>query len=288
MLYFDHCASTPPHEEVIRTLADVMKLHYANPSSIHRSGAEAGKLIERARALAAELFGTKPREWIFTSGGTESNNLAIKGAARAFRSRGNHLITSQIEHPSVYEAFRSLEREGFRVTYVPVSETGHVDVRDVEAALTESTILVSMMHVNNETGAIQPIEAVGRLLRSKPRTLFHVDGVQSAGKLALHPDGWGIDLLTVSAHKLRGPKGAGWLYVREGIGLEPLLHGGEQEGGMRAGTENVPAIVASAKALRLALESQPGREKRMYALRERLLRGIGGIPELAPSGPAAD
>ncbi|WP_313998557.1 cysteine desulfurase family protein [uncultured Paenibacillus sp.] len=288
MLYFDHCASTPPHEEVIRTLADVMKLHYANPSSIHRAGAEAAKLMERSRVLAAGLFGTKPKEWVFTSGGTESNNLAVKGAARAFRSRGNHLVTSQIEHPSVYEAFRSLEREGFRVTYIPVSETGHIDVRDVQAALTDDTILVSIMHVNNETGAIQPVEAIGRLLKGRPKTLFHVDGVQSTGKLAVEPVDWGIDLFTVSAHKLRGPKGAGWLYVRDGVGLEALLHGGDQEGGLRAGTENVPAIVASAKALRLAIESQPERESRMYALRARLLRGIDGIAELVPSGPAAE
>lgn len=186
MLYFDHCASTPPREDVIRTVAEVMASIYANPSSLHRGGSEARSLLDRAREQAARLFGTRPAEWRFTSGGTESNNLAILGAARRYRNRGRHLIVSSIEHPSVAEPFRALEREGYRVTVLPVSETGHVDPADVEAALTDETILVSVMHVNNEVGSVQPIEAIGRLLRGRPRTLFHVDGVQSVGKLPVH------------------------------------------------------------------------------------------------------
>jgi cysteine desulfurase len=286
MLYFDHAASTPPHDDVIRTLTEVMAQHYANPSSLHRSGAMAKRLIDRARALAAQLFETEDAEWRFTSGGTESNNLAVLGAARRFRGRGNHIVTTRVEHPSVFEAFRALENEGFRVTYLDANETGHITARQVEAALTDDTILVSMMHVNNEVGSVQPIEAVGKLLKERSRTLFHVDGVQSAGKLPIRLKEWGIDLFAMSAHKLRGPRGAGWLYVRSGLELEAILHGGEQEEGLRPGTENVPAIVAAAKAFRMSIESQPERLARMAALRERLTRGIAVIPELVLSGPS--
>lgn len=286
MLYFDHCASTPPREEVIRTMAEVMKLQYANPSSLHRSGAEARRLIERARGQAAALMDTKPSEWRFTSGGTESNNLAVIGAARMYRRRGNHIVTSVVEHASVIEPFEALRREGFRVTFLPVNETGHVEPEQVASVLTDETILVSLMHVNNEVGSVQPVEAVGRLLADRPRTLFHVDGVQSVGKLPVRLKAWGVDLFSASAHKLGGPRGAGWLYVRDGLALDPLLHGGGQEMGLRSGTENVPAIVASAKALRLALESQADRAVRMSRLRERLVRGIGALPEFILSGPA--
>ncbi len=287
MLYYDHAASTPPHEDVIRTLAEVMAQHYANPSSLHREGAQARRLLDRARALAAQLFETDATEWRFTSGGTESNNLAVLGAVRRYRNRGNHIVTTEVEHPSVYEAFQALEREGFRVTYLRADESGHISPQQVETALTDDTILVSMMHVNNEVGSVQPIEAVGKLLKDRPRTLFHVDGVQSAGKLPVRLKEWGVDLFAMSAHKLRGPRGTGWLYVRSGIELEALLHGGDQEDGMRPGTENVPAIVAAAKALRMAVESQQERHVRMTALRERLTRGIAAIPELVLSGPAS-
>ncbi|ALS27322.1 aminotransferase V [Paenibacillus sp. 32O-W] len=287
MLYFDHCASTPPHKEVIRTLAEVMERHYANPSSLHKPGAEANKLIERAREQAAALFGVKAEEWIFTSGGTESNNLAIKGAARQYRSRGNHLVTTGIEHASVYEAFRQLEREGFRVTYVPAGPGGHVSPERIREACTDDTILVSVMHVNNEVGAVQPIAEIGRWLRSRPKTLFHVDGVQSVGKLPVSLKEWGIDLFSISAHKLQGPKGVGLLYVREDVRLDPLFSGGQHERGLRAGTQNVPAIVAAAKALRLAIESQPLRLERMTRLRERLVRQLQAIPELVVNGDAS-
>ncbi|PZD93917.1 cysteine desulfurase NifS [Paenibacillus sambharensis] len=287
MLYFDHAASTPPHEDVIRTLSEVMKLQYANPSSLHRNGAEAGKLVQHARELAAGLFGVSPKEWVFTSGGTESNNLAILGATRRYRARGNHIITTQVEHASVYEAFEQLEREGFEVTYLPVDHNGRIRITDLEQALTDRTILVSIMHVNNETGAVQPVKEAGSLLAGRPKTLFHVDGVQGVGKLKVSLKDWHIDLFSMSAHKLNGPKGAGWLYVREGIELLPLVFGGGQEAGVRSGTENVPAIVGAAKALRLALESQADRQLRMTALRRVLAEGIAEIPELLLSGPAA-
>ncbi|GLX68232.1 cysteine desulfurase family protein [Paenibacillus glycanilyticus] len=284
MLYFDHCASTPPYDEVVDTLAQVMKIHYANPSSIHRAGAEADKLITRSRALLGEQFGVKPEEWLFTSGGTESNNLAVKGAARQFRSRGNHLITTQIEHASVNDAFRQLELEGFQVTYLPVSSTGHVDPEQLRAAITDDTILVSIMHVNNEVGSIQPIDKIGKLLEAYPRVLFHVDAVQSIGKLPVKIKEWGIDLLSGSAHKLRGPKGIGYLYVRESLQLQPLLSGGSQERGLRAGTQNVPGIVASAKALRMSIQAEEQNRERLYALRGRLIEQAEQIPELKLNG----
>ncbi|EFM12789.1 aminotransferase class V [Paenibacillus curdlanolyticus YK9] len=280
MRYFDHCASTPPHEDVIVTLAEVMRIHYANPSSIHQAGADAGQLIERARALIAKQFGTKPEEWLFTSGGTESNNLAIKGAARKYANRGKHLITSAVEHASVYETFQQLEKEGFRVTYLPVDAQGVVSIEAVAAALTDETTLVSIMHVNNEVGAIQPIAAIGELLASRPKTLFHVDAVQSIGKLPIAIKGWGIDLLTGSAHKVRGPKGVGVLYVRAGVSLEPLLTGGEQEHGWRAGTSNTPSIIASAKAFRMAMEETEAVYGQHIVLRERLTHRIAQMPEL--------
>ncbi|WP_053375469.1 cysteine desulfurase family protein [Paenibacillus sp. FJAT-27812] len=284
MLYFDHCASTPPYDDVVQTMMEVMKSQYANPSSLHRAGTDADKLIERSRALLAERLQTKRGKWIFTSGGTESNNLAIKGAARLYAGRGKHLITTQIEHASVYESFAQLEQEGFRVTYLPVSESGHVRLEQVEEALTEETILVSVMHINNEIGSMQPIEAIGRMLKRYPKTLFHVDAVQSIGKQPIHIEDWGIDLLSGSAHKLRGPKGVGFLYVRDGLTLQPMLSGGSQEYGSRPGTQNVPGIVASPKALRMSLESMEQREKRMKLLKQKLIRLIGELPELKLNG----
>ncbi|RXZ77140.1 cysteine desulfurase [Paenibacillaceae bacterium] len=281
MLYFDHCASTPPHEDVVRTMSEVMMRHYANPSSIHQSGTEADKLVSRSRNLLAELFKVKPQEWVFTSGGTESNNLAIWGAARAYRRRGNHLITTQIEHASVFEVFKQLENEGYRVTYLPVDSSGSVNPDELRAHLVPETILVSIMHVNNEVGTVQPIAEIGKILQQFPKTLFHVDGVQGIGKLPIDLQGWGVDLFSGSAHKVRGPKGAGWLYVRSGVELQPLLYGGTQEGGMRAGTANVPAIVAAAKAVRLAVERQGDYRERMLTLRRQLIEEIRTIPGLA-------
>lgn len=289
MLYFDHCASTPPHPDVIRTMAEVMQLHYANPSSLHRAGREAGALVERARRQLADLFGVGPKEWVFTSGGTESNQLAVKGAALRFRGRGNHLITTEVEHPSVYEAFRQLERSGFRVTYLQVDRFGTISIDRLKQALTEDTVLVSIMHVNNEVGTIQPVAEVGELLRAFPKTLFHVDGVQSIGKLPVRLKEWGVDLFSGSAHKLRGPKGSGFLYVREGLDLEPLFSGGSQERGLRGGTPNVAGIVAAAKAVRLAVEGQPQRLTAMGGLQARLTARLAAIPELVlnSGGPAA-
>jgi cysteine desulfurase len=252
MVYLDNSATTRTDPEVIRVMADVMEKVYGNPSSLHGIGDKAHRLIGEAREAVARTLGVQPREIVFTSGGTESNNLAIKGVAEQFRNRGRHLITTEVEHPSVYQAFRQLEERGWRVTYLPVDRLGRVSEEDVEKALTEDTVLVSVMHVNNEVGTIQPVEAIGRVLRSRPKVIFHVDAVQAFGKLELDPVRWGVDLLSISGHKFHGPKGVGALYIREGLRLSPLLAGGEQEGGLRSGTENVPGIAGLAKAAILA------------------------------------
>lgn len=286
MLYFDHCASTPPHEDVVRTMMEVMTRHYANPSSLHSGGVAAAKLLEKAREQLGQLMNTKQGRWIFTSGGTESNNLAIKGIARALSTRGKHIITSSIEHASVYEAMGQLKQEGFEITELPVSRQGHVQLEDVKAALREDTILVSIMHVNNELGTIQPIAEIGQLLKGYPKLKFHVDAVQSLGKLPIDIEGWGIDALSGSAHKLRGPRGVGFLYVRNGLPLAAQQAGGSQEFSLRAGTENIAAIVASAKALRLAVTKQAQYATQTERLSAYLRAELELIPELTLNGGA--
>lgn len=283
--YFDHSASTPPYESVIRTVAELMAQHYANPSALHRAGTEAHKLIERAREAVAGLLGAAAGEVIFTSGGTESNNLAIKGILGAGGRRPKHLITTAIEHSSVYGTARQLESEGVRVTFVAPNAQGRIDAADIEAAIGPDTALVSVMHVNNETGVVQPVGEIGRLLRAHPKVRLHVDGVQALGKVPLDWAASGVDLYSASAHKFRGPRGAGFLLVREGVRLTPQLTGGGQESDARSGTHNLPGIVGMAQALRLALESLPERRARMYALRSRLIGGIGTIPELVLNVP---
>ncbi|MNI03861.1 Cysteine desulfurase [compost metagenome] len=226
----------------------------------------------------------KSDEIIFTSGGTESNNLAIKGAVLAYQSRGKHLITSQIEHSSVTEVFKELETAGFRVSYLPVDESGAVRVTDLQAALCDDTILVSIMHVNNEMGRIQPIAEIGNLLAAYPKVIFHVDAIQSIGKLPFKPKEYRIDLCSASAHKFRGPKGAGFLYKREGVQLQSQLVGGGQENGLRSGTENVPLLVGMAKALRMSTEQLEAQMERKYQFRQWLADGIASIPQLMISG----
>ncbi len=280
MLYWDYAAATPPYEEVVQTMEQIMRLHYANPSSLHRAGRDAERLLARSREVCAAALGAAPHEILFTSGATESNNLAVKGAALQYQGRGRHIVTTQIEHPSVYESCQQLQSLGWEVTFVAPDSTGVVDPAGIAAAVRRDTVLVSVMHVNNETGAVQPLKDIGRLVKAaNHRTLFHVDGVQGFGKLATELKEWQADLYSLSAHKLRGPRGVGILYVREGVALFPLLTGGSQEQGGRAGTENVPAIVASAKAVRMGAENREAYNKQITPLRERLLAFLSGVPE---------
>jgi cysteine desulfurase len=277
MLYFDHAASTPPYPEVIASVAQAMERYYANPSSLHRLGQAAEQLIGKARSVIAGALKTEPGEIYFTSGGTESNNTAIRAAARTFRSRGRHIITSMSEHASVYETCRQLEEEGFEVTYLKPDRSGRIQPAEVAAAVRDDTILVSIMHVNNETGAVQPIREIGGILANYPKTLFHVDAVQSLGKLDFNPRECGIDMFSGSAHKFRGPRGAGILYCRKGLQLKPLMTGGGQEMGLRPGTEPLPLIAGMAKALRLTIERRETNEAKYRMLRKRLTDALARI-----------
>lgn len=280
MIYFDNSATTKPHKDVLETFTKVSSQYFGNPSSIHSLGLEAEKLLRAARMQMATLLGVKEQEIVFTSGGTEGNNFSIKGVAYKYHSRGKHIITTSIEHPSVHNPVLQLEKEGFDVTFLPVGMDGRVRLEDVEKALRDDTILVSMIHVNNEIGTIQPIEEIGQMLQKYPKVLFHVDHVQGIGKVPLNIHENHIDLLTISAHKFHGLKGTGALIVREGLKIEPLLAGGEQERGLRSGTENVAGIAAMAKALRIALEDVSGKINRMKEIREYIrteLENVEGI-----------
>lgn len=285
MIYLDNSATTKPYQEVIETFVKVTEKFYGNPSSLHKKGIEAEQLIERARQLIADYLHVKPHEIIFTSGGTEGNNLAIKGAAFQYKQRGKHLITTEIEHPSSLEAFRFLETLGFQVTYLPVDENGHVSVEDVKRALRDDTILVSIIHVNNEIGTIQPIHDIGALLKKERKIIFHVDHVQGITKVPLSMREAHIDLCTVSGHKIHGLKGTGLLYVREGLELTPLQHGGGQENGYRSGTENTAGIVSLAKALRLSFEKAETNIGRLNRLKAFLIDELGRIDGVVLNTP---
>ncbi|WP_188206431.1 cysteine desulfurase family protein [Alkalibacillus aidingensis] len=256
MIYLDNSATTKPHIEVLKTYQTVASEYFANPSSIHRLGGEVEKLINKAKEQVASILKVKSSEVFFTSGGTESNNLAIKGIAYRYQNRGKHIITTQIEHPSVLEVCKFLEANGFKVTYLPVNEHGEISLQDLEKALTNETILVTIMHVNNEIGTVQPISDIADMLIQYPKTFFHIDHVQGFGKLPLPYDHKGIDSVTISGHKIHGLKGTGCLIKKESVSLAPLFHGGQQEQGNRPGTENVAGAVSLAKAARLAKESQ--------------------------------
>lgn len=270
MIYLDNSATTKPYPEVLKSFQQVSQQYYGNPSSIHRFGSESEKLLIQAKKQAAQLLNVGPDEIIFTSGGTEGNNLAIKGIALQHQGRGKHIITSAIEHPSVLEACRSLEDLGFEITYLPVDSEGRIHSDDVQAAIRKDTILVSIMHVNNELGTIQPIEEIGRITSHYPKLFFHVDYVQGLGKVPLNFYDSHIDLCTMSSHKIHGLKGTGMLFIKKNTTIFPLLHGGSQEASYRAGTENVAGIVAMVKALRLTLEKQGQFTKHLQQLNGRL------------------
>ncbi len=263
-----------------------MESYYGNPSSLHQMGVEAEAVLKQAREVAAKYLGCKAGEIIFTSGGTESNNTAIKGVAFQYQNRGKHIITTQVEHPAVYDVCKQLESLGFTTTFLPVDREGRVSLENVKKAMRPDTILVSIMHVNNELGTIQPIEEIGQWLKQFPKVLFHVDAVQAVGKVPLRLKDSGIDLLSVSAHKFYGPRGVGILYKREGLIIHPLMMGGGQEGGVRSGTENLPAIAGMAKAVRLLEETGSVESIRLKALLNHLREGISAIEGCIINTPA--
>lgn len=285
MIYFDNSATTKPYPEALQSYVTVAGKYFGNPSSIHSLGGESERLLTQSRTIAAQLLRVKPSEIVFTSGGTEGNNLAIKGIAMRNRSRGKHMITTNIEHASVFEAYKQLENLGFDVTYLPVNENGVVSVEDVKRALRDDTILVSMIHVNNETGAIQPVSEVGKLLANYPKVRFHVDHVQGIGKVPLDLYESHIDLCTISGHKFHSVKGTGLLYIRDGVRLDPVLSGGGQELRYRSGTENLPGIVAMIKALRMTLEKQSENTKHLRELKEELIRMFSDMKDVTINTP---
>jgi cysteine desulfurase len=277
-IYLDHAATTSAREEVLEAMWPFFADAYGNPSSVHGEGNVPKQALERARAGVAGVIRCRPGEIVFTGGGTEADNLAVLGAARALRHRGSHVVTTQIEHHAVLRSAEQLEREGFRVTYVPSDRDGLVDPDAIQRAMEPDTVLVSVMLANNEIGTIQLISEIGKLVRSRG-ALFHTDAVQAAGMMALDVDTLNVDLLSISAHKIYGPKGVGALYVRRGSPLDPVLFGGEQERGLRSGTENVPGIVGLAVALMLAESEREAEAARLTDLRDRL---IGGVLDRVP------
>lgn len=282
MIYLDYSATTPVHPEVLQTFQKVNEELFANPDSLHNFGGKVATLLQKAKEATAKLLSVQPQELIFTSGATEANNLALRGVAFANRQRGNHIITTMIEHPSVYDTLKQLEQHfDFEVTYLPVNHQGKVDPQAIANAIRPTTILVSVMAVNNEVGTIQPIEAIGKIIAQYPKIYFHVDAVQAIGKIPINLKQMHIDLLSCSAHKIYGLKGSGILYKRQGVNLLPLQTGGSQEEGYRAGTPNVAANVAFAKTLRLALDDQAQRfgtvQKLNQFLRLALQERIPGV-----------
>lgn len=279
-LYFDHGATTPLRPEVREVMEHVWEESFANPGSLHDDGHRAASRVEVARRQAAEGLDASPREILFTSGGTESNNLAILGAVRHRRDRGRHLITSAVEHPSVLQTCLALEKEGFRVTVLPVDRDGLITPEQVMDALTPDTVFVSIMVANNEVGTIQPVASIGPLLRER-NILFHTDAVQAVGKIPVSVKEWGVDLLSVGGHKLNGPKGTGLLYIRKGVRLAPLQHGGGQERGLRPGTLNTAGIAGLGMAIALATAEVETANRRWTELRnhlwKRIQTEIGGV-----------
>ncbi|WEG13876.1 cysteine desulfurase family protein [Pullulanibacillus sp. KACC 23026] len=270
MIYLDNSATTRVYPEVLETYLKVADSFFANPSSIHKLGGQSEELLKKTREQAARLLQVEDRELVFTSGGTEGNNLAIKGTAFYYRQRGKHLITTSVEHAASFEAFKQLESIGYDVTYLDVDRSGKVDIEQLKEAIRPDTILVSLLHVNNETGSIQDVEQIGSCLSHYPKILFHVDHVQGLTKVPLHFKKAQIDLCTMSGHKIHGPKGTGLLYIRNGVKLAPLFAGGGQEGELRSGTENLPGNVALVKALRLSLEKMEKGIPRMKRLMGKL------------------
>lgn len=285
-VYLDNSATTRCFPEVAELMKQIMCEDYGNPSSLHRKGVQAENYLRTAKETLAKLMKVSEKELIFTSGGTESDNLALLGAAHANCRRGKHLITTSVEHPAILQTMKQLEEEGFRVTYLPVDQKGCIRLEDLQRAITGETILVSIMHTNNEVGTLQPVAQAGALIkRLNPQILFHVDAVQGFGKSRIYPKKMNIDMLSVSGHKIHGPKGVGFLYVDSRVKLKPIAYGGGQQNGMRSGTENVPGIAGIAKASELMYGSFEQDIQKLYELKESFIKGVQQIPDVIVNGP---
>ena len=285
--YLDNSATTRCFPEVVALMNKIYLEEYGNPSSMHHKGVEAEKQITEAKKSLAQILKVNEKNLLFTSCGTESDNIAIIGGALANARRGRHLITSTIEHPAVLESMRYLESQGFEVTYLPVDEYGIVSPDLVEETVRDDTILVSIMHTNNEIGAVEPVREIAKRINAKnPSALFHVDAVQGFGKAQIYPKKWGIDMLSVSGHKIHAPKGTGFLYIADKIKVKNLIFGGGQQNGMRSGTENVAGIAAMGLAAKMLYQDFDSKIERLYELREAFLDEIRDIPDLRVNGPA--
>lgn len=284
-VYLDNSATTACFEEAAQLMHRILCEDYGNPSSLHHKGVEAEAYLRYANETFAKILKVNEKEIFFTSGGTESDNIALVGAAMANHRTGRHLITTRIEHPAVLQPMAYLENQGFEVTYLSVDRQGKISLDELEQAIRPDTILVSIMHTNNEIGSIQPIAEAGELIKRKnPGTLFHVDAVQGFGKARIYPGKMHIDLLSASGHKIHGPKGIGLLYMREGAKVSPIMYGGGQQRGLRSGTENLPGIAGFAKAAELVYQDQEQDVDRMYALREELIDKVKTIPDVVING----
>lgn len=284
-IYLDNSATTMAYPEVGDLVRKVMCEDYGNPSSMHAKGVAAERYVKEAKERLAKLLKVQEKEIFFTSGGTESDNLALMGTARAHRRRGNHLITTGIEHPAILNTMRHLEEEGFRVTFLPVDRYGRASLEALREALCPETILVSMMYVNNEVGSVQPVQEAAALVKAfDQRILFHVDAVQGFGKYRIYPKRLKVDLLSLSGHKIHGPKGIGALYIDEHVKIEPIVFGGEQQRNIRSGTENVPGIAGLGLAAQMIYQDLDGKVARMRELKTRFIEGVQEIPDTAVHG----
>lgn len=285
-VYLDNSATTRCYPEVGELVYKVMCRDYGNPSSMHRKGVEAEHYVKESKEILARLLKVNAKEIFFTSGGTESDNLALIGTARAARRSGNHLITSAIEHPAILNTMRHLEEEeGFRVTYLPVDANGQIKLEALRDALCKDTVLVSVMYVNNEVGAVQPVEQAARIVKSyNPAILFHTDAVQGFGKYRIYPKRLGVDLLSASGHKIHGPKGIGFLYINERVKITPIVYGGEQQKNVRSGTENVPGIAGIGLASKMIYQDLDMKVALMRELKEHFLEGVTKIPNTTIHG----
>jgi cysteine desulfurase len=286
-VYLDNSATTRAYDEVAQLVAKIMTEEYGNASSVHHMGTISGNRLFSARETIANTLKVDPSEIVFTSGGTESDNTAIIGAARANAWRGKHIITTSVEHPAVLESCAYLQKEGFEITHLPVDETGTVRLQDLKAALRDDTILVSMMFVNNEIGSVMPIAEAGQMIKAfNDQIVFHVDAVQAYGKYQIRPRSMNIDLLAVSAHKIHGPKGTGFLYIKKGTKITPICYGGGQQKGMRSGTENVPGIAGMALAAKMCYTDFDEKIKKLYELKEYLVKALlEKISDIKINGP---